>query len=413
MTAVNEDKGGLFFLYGYGGTGKTFIWRTLSSGIRSRDDIVLTMASSGIASLLLSGGRTAHSRFKIPLNLNEDSTCNIKQGSPLALFFLYGYGGTGKTFIWRTLSSGIRSRDDIVLTMASSGIASLLLSGGRTAHSRFKIPLNLNEDSTCNIKQGSPLANLIIKAKLIIWDKAPMMHRFCFEALDQILKDILRFKSASSLDQPFGVLKLKKNMRLQGNHSNVNLDELKNFSGWILAIGDGNIGKSVDDIENVQIPDDLLINHYDDPISMIVENILEKSYLSFDSVFMSDHAFGSLEHVNTLEFVNSICSRVPNHSITLKVGVPVMLLRNIDQSSGLCNRIRLIIARLGNQVIEAKALSGNLVGKKVLIPRMTLTPSKEKVVFLPPILPTKSLLKQLIIQDLHSETLLYSDGSNA
>lgn len=94
------------------------------------------------------------------------------------VFFLYGYGGTGKTFVWKTLSAALRSMREIVLNVASSGIASLLLPGGRTAHSKFAIPLNLNEDSTCNIKQGSELAELIQKTKLIIWDEAPMMHRY-------------------------------------------------------------------------------------------------------------------------------------------------------------------------------------------------------------------------------------------
>ncbi|XP_019158020.1 PREDICTED: uncharacterized protein LOC109154747 [Ipomoea nil] len=93
------------------------------------------------------------------------------------LFFVYGYGGTGKTFLWRTLSAALRSKGQVVLNVASSGIASLLLPGGRTAHSRFSIPIAVNEDSTCNISQGSPLAELIIKAKLIIWDEAPMMHK--------------------------------------------------------------------------------------------------------------------------------------------------------------------------------------------------------------------------------------------
>ncbi|XP_031112149.1 uncharacterized protein LOC116016128 [Ipomoea triloba] len=79
MNDIDSNGGGLFFVYGYGGTGKTFLWRTLSSKIRSRGDIVLNVASSGIASLLLPGGRTAHSRFVIPLSLNEDSTCNISQ----------------------------------------------------------------------------------------------------------------------------------------------------------------------------------------------------------------------------------------------------------------------------------------------------------------------------------------------
>ncbi|XP_020251238.1 ATP-dependent DNA helicase PIF4-like, partial [Asparagus officinalis] len=120
------------------------------------------------------------------------------------VFFVYGYGGTGKTYLWRTLTSGLRSKGDIVLTVASSGIASLLLPGGRTAHSRFGIPLSITEDSTCNITQGSPLAELLIKTKLIIWDEAPMVHRFCFEALDRNLRDVLRFSNPNSLNQPFG-----------------------------------------------------------------------------------------------------------------------------------------------------------------------------------------------------------------
>jgi len=196
-------------------------------------------------------------------------------------FFLYGHGGTGKIFIWRTLSSAIRSKGDIVLTVASSGIASLLLPGGRTVHSRFAIPLNATEDSTCNIKQGTPLSKLIVKTKLIIWDEAPMMHRYCFEALDRTLRDILRFKDASNLDRPSGgktvvlggdfrqilpvipkgtrqdivnatlnssylwnhcqVLKLTKNMRLEGNQVDSHLNDLIQFSDWILAIGDSMI----------------------------------------------------------------------------------------------------------------------------------------------------------------------------
>ncbi|XP_021985033.1 uncharacterized protein LOC110880914 [Helianthus annuus] len=84
MESVRTNKGGVFFLYGYGGTGKTFLWKTLSAAIRSKSEIVLNVASSGIASLLLSGGRIAHSRFSIPLNLNEDSLCRMKPGSELA-----------------------------------------------------------------------------------------------------------------------------------------------------------------------------------------------------------------------------------------------------------------------------------------------------------------------------------------
>lgn len=106
--------------------------------------------------------------------------------------------------IWKTLSAALRSKGDIVLNVASSGIASLLLPDGRTTHSRFAIPINPNEDSTCNIKQGSQLAELIIKFKLIVWDEAPMMHKYCFETLDRTMRDILRFNNTFSIDLSFG-----------------------------------------------------------------------------------------------------------------------------------------------------------------------------------------------------------------
>ena len=76
-------------------------------------------------------------------------------------FFIYGFGGTGKTFLWTVLASTLRSRGEIVLTVASSGIAPTLLPGGRTTHSIFAIPIQVTENSVCSIWQNSSLANLI------------------------------------------------------------------------------------------------------------------------------------------------------------------------------------------------------------------------------------------------------------
>src|ERR1044072_4133801 len=119
------------------------------------------------------------------------------------LFFLYGFGGTGKTFIWNTLSACLRSKGLVVLNVASSGIASLLLPGGRTAHSRFSIPIAITESSTCNIKQGSHKAELLEQTSLIIWDEAPMLNKFCFEALDRTLNDIMKVDSAKDPEVRF------------------------------------------------------------------------------------------------------------------------------------------------------------------------------------------------------------------
>jgi len=91
-------------------------------------------------------------------------------------FFLYGYGGTGKTFIWKTLSTGVRSKGLIVLNVASSGITALLLPCGRTAHSTLTIAIEINEASSLTMEKDSPRADLVRAAKLIISDEAPMMH---------------------------------------------------------------------------------------------------------------------------------------------------------------------------------------------------------------------------------------------
>lgn len=116
------------------------------------------------------------------------------------VFFVYGFGGTRKTFLWNILSAAVRSRGEVVLNVAYSGIAALLLHGGRTAHSRFSLPINPDEFSTRKIQPGSDQAELIYKSSLTIWDEAPMMSKHCFEALDRTICDIMK----TTDDTPFG-----------------------------------------------------------------------------------------------------------------------------------------------------------------------------------------------------------------
>jgi len=371
-------------------------------------------------------------------------------------YFVYGYGGTGKTFLWKTLSAALRSQGKIVLNVASSGIASLLLPNGKTAHSTFSIPLDINEKSTCNITQQCPRAKLLRAASLIIWDEAPMMHRYCFQAFDRTMRDVMRVQNESNLKKPFGgkvvvlggdfrqilpvvrrgprgdvikatvsssrvwrtckVLKLTKNMRLSGDSTSQSYSEIKKFADWILNIGDGIMEADENGVAEITIPKELCILEGANPLHSLIDFIYPKvvenfqnanlfqdqailcptlevveqvndyvlslipgeakDYLSADTPCKSDEDYEVQGDWFNSEFLNDIkCSGIPNHRLTLKVGVPIMLLRNIDQAKGLCNGTRLQVKDLGKNLITATVISGKNIGQSIFIPRMDLVPT--------------------------------------
>ena len=143
-------------------------------------------------------------------NLNKEQlqvyneVYNAVQAGTGGIFFVYGSGGCGKTYIWKTLIYRLRSMGKIVLPVASSGIAATLMPGGRTAHSRFKIPIVLDDYSSCAISHDSDIAHLIKSTSLIIWDEAPMQHRHAFECLDRSLRDIMKSVSPERAEMHFG-----------------------------------------------------------------------------------------------------------------------------------------------------------------------------------------------------------------
>ncbi|XP_057718561.1 uncharacterized protein LOC130933071 [Arachis stenosperma] len=207
-------------------------------------------------------------------------------------------------------------------------------------------------------------------------------------------------------------------MRLSLGENN-NIKELRNFAEWLLKIGDGLAGDTTDGESIVHIPSDILIKNsetvLDDLIDFVYPNMLsnlsvenyfkdrailaptldfcvtdvnnkmtaglpgqERVYLSSDSVCVEE---GNMEFeldAFSPEILNGInCSGLPPHKLVLKVGAPVMLLWNIDQTNGLCNGTRMQVRRIGNHVIECKTLTGNKAGSIVLILRLNLIPNNE------------------------------------
>ncbi|GJU99339.1 ATP-dependent DNA helicase PIF1-like protein, partial [Tanacetum coccineum] len=313
-----------------------------------------------------------------------DAAENNKGG----MFFDYGYGGTGKTFLYKTLTAALRSKRQIVINVASSGIASLLLDGGRTAHSRFVIPINVVEDSLCTITADSDLADLIRETKLIIWDEAPMINRLAFEAIDRTLRDIAT--GTQMLIRFLALLLMESLHRCVGSNP-ADVEEINDFAQWILNTGEGKI--VYDDWEQnmfdpTYFQDKAILAPTHEQVDKVNNRMMamlpgrEKVCYSSDTVTDVDIDFNYSEALYTTEFLNSIrMSGIPHHKLVLKVGAPVMCMRNIDQRGGLCNGTRLQILRMAVNNIEAKIISGCKVGFIVAIPWMNISPTDKKMPF--------------------------------
>ncbi|KAL4580720.1 hypothetical protein LXL04_016922 [Taraxacum kok-saghyz] len=232
------------------------------------------------------------------------------------VFFVYGYGGTGKTFLWKTLSTVLRCKGQIVLNVALSGIASLLLPGGEG-----KVGGANDGETTIDIPN-----DILINDPV---DPIGTLIQFVYPSILENSKIPTYFQERAIL-APKNEVVHKINDRLLGK-----------FPG------------------------------------------VENEYLSSDSLCHSDYLHDNFDkNLHSPDVLNGLTpSGLPLHKLVLKVGVPVMLLRNIDQKCGLCNGTRLRVIALGNRVIEAEILSGNNVGNRTFIPRITLTPSDKRIAF--------------------------------
>ncbi|GJT16438.1 DNA helicase [Tanacetum coccineum] len=305
-----------------------------------------------------------------------------------------------KTFLWKAIIYALRTEGKIVLAVASSGIASLLLPSGRTAHSRFKLPLELTDSSVCSVTKNTQLATLLKETDLIIWDESPMNDRRCFETLDRTLRDIFDTpnklfggktvmlgddfrqtlpvkKSASRTEiisssivesylwQSFKLFVLTENMRLtQANLSDAEKEEVLAFANWLLNVGDGTVGTPdetgpentswIDIPVKFQIADDengltnLIHSIYDDHTLLhpTAKGLQEKAivcpqndtadvintkvmstlpgqvtkYISHDEAVPHGHDGGEVELLYMTEYLNTLnFTGIPPHELELKI----------------------------------------------------------------------------------------------
>ncbi|XP_065315463.1 uncharacterized protein LOC135924333 [Gordionus sp. m RMFG-2023] len=308
----------------------------------------------------------------------------------------------------------------IAIAVASSGIASTLLHNGLTAHSRFNNPLSIHESSSCNIPYQSQIVELIRQSVIIIWDEISMTHKHIFEAVDRSFQDIMK------LDKPFGgkiiifggdfrqILPVIK----RGGRCEIVNSTLKRSYLWShivpLRVGEG--CETFDGSrDKIKIPQDCCIasNDIEDLIAFVYD--IDKYNSSFNRTSFAQNAILTPKNVvNSIniklinkipgdlityisadetitedeatfyptEFLNSLSiSGLPPHKLLLKVGVPIILMRNLNSASGLNNRTKLIITSLLPNIIEAEFVSSSFLSTKVLIPRISLIPTDSGLPF--------------------------------
>ncbi|XP_074271021.1 uncharacterized protein LOC141594939 [Silene latifolia] len=360
---------------------------------------------------------------------------HVQEGKPGA-FFVDGPGGTGKTFLYNALYAEVRLMGRIVLPTASSGIVAANIPSGRTTHSRFKIPLECEVSLACDVPKQSSLAALIVATSLIIWDEASMSKRQNIESLDVLLRDLCdpnqlfggkvvvfggdfrqtlpilprkcqrEIVEASLLSSPvwphLRKFKLTENIRAQTDPE---------FARFLLSLGNGQL--QTKEHEYIELPAGLvkILNpSNENPISDLVSYAFPEigSCAPLDSSIFTNRAVltplnDDVDAINSVlidkfpgqvvtytshdtmlddncavypaEFINKLNpGGMSPHELVLKENCPVILIRNLQPSFGLCNGTRLICKRFLPNSIECVIMTGQHTGDHVFIPRVKLRP---------------------------------------
>ncbi|EGT30965.1 hypothetical protein CAEBREN_12265 [Caenorhabditis brenneri] len=335
------------------------------------------------------------------------------------LFYLDGPGGSGKTYLYNVLSKIVIGRKLKMACGAWTGIASTLLPNGRTLASLWK--LNINDDCQSSLmKMNSKEAQALREIDVFIGDEASMIPKQALETGDSLFQEIMENKlpfggkivilggdfrqvlpvvrrgsrsdqidgclKRSSLWNQFQVLTLKTNQRVTSGDI-----EWINF---LLKVGNGSQNNSLDRVEldpnlytsenltkvvfgesldrKTDISDSAILAPKNVDVDKLNQEVHErmkeeeKIYFSRDEV-----ADDSNSKLATTEFLNSLnTSSLPPHKLKLKVGSVIMLLRNLDVMSGLCNGTRLIVLQLGKRMLKCKFATGIRENEEVLIPKI-------------------------------------------
>nr|GEX84876.1 uncharacterized protein [Tanacetum cinerariifolium] len=306
---------------------------------------------------------------------------------------LYGSLTTEQKGIYSTVMDAVDNNKGGIIVVKRQKDSTFMFCYPNQCSGRFNVPHS----------GGSDLADLIRKANLIIWDEAPMINRHCYKAYDRTLRDICRTDPSVASDKVFGgkVVLLVVILDKYFQSLLMAVDMMKSTivfpDNMLIPEIDDDVGAIIDDtypnfLQNLWNPsffkEKAILAPTHEMVDIINERMLslllgdENEYESSDSVCLADEESNFDDSIYTTEFLNGLrMSSIPNHSIMLKIGTLIMLMRNINQRAGLCNGTRHQVLRLGINIIEAQIISGGSVGKICAIPRMVISPTDTKMLF--------------------------------
>ncbi|GFQ66027.1 ATP-dependent DNA helicase [Trichonephila clavata] len=291
------------------------------------------------------------------------------------------------------------------------------------------------------ICKGTGQGHILETCKLIVWDEATMSHRNAFHALDKTLQDLLGSSAimggatvvlagdfrqtlpivtcGTPADQINACLKNSylwhhvRKFSLTTNMRSLTQGDLSagQFANKLLQIGDGKVPEDPS-TGLIIMPCGQIVNSPDELLSKVYPNIQQnfkdQDWFSHRAILASrndvveklnvtiqkqlpekEYAYKSIDCILNddeavqypTEFLNSIQTPdLQGHNLILKVGAPIMLIRNID-APRLCNGTRLIVKKLMQHVIQVTVLTGCAKGEDVFIPRIPIIPSDNTIQF--------------------------------
>lgn len=369
------DRRNFFFVESPGGCGKTFSLNMLLQATRARGMIALAVATTGIAAILLDGGTTAHHRFHIPINgLGPESTCTIDSDSDIAKLLR-----RTSLMLWDEVPMSHRH----VLEAVERTFREIV--GEEFPQRRHMLWAGVTVVVAGDRRQVAPVV--------------PHGSR------ESIVAASFRM---SPLWQSVRVYKLEENlrvMRLLQQGATESAKEQHDWAEWLLALGDGRLGSVVQIPERLLFKGDVgeLSDWVFDNLSEVTGNTAKfarraiLTVLNEDAIEINDMCTtrfpgsefkylsadvdvqGGNAAMFPTEFLNTLTPQgMPPHELILKVGVPVMLLRNLDQALGMMNGTKLIVQSCGRRVIQAVRMRDDRsLGECFLIPRISLTCNSE------------------------------------